>query len=63
MGTNLFRLKVQTSDAARFRKRLAANGVMLSAPQGDTFLVGVNETMNRMTAAELTEAFTRALAG
>ena len=36
---------------------------MLSAPQGDTFLVGVNETMNRMTAADLTEAFTRALAG
>ena len=63
MGTNLFRLKVQTSDAASFRKRLAANGVMLSAPQGDTFVVGVNETMNRMTAADLTEAFTRALAG
>ena len=63
MGTNLFRLKAQTSDAATFRKRLAANGVILSAPQGDTFLVGVNETLNRMTAGDLTEAFTRALAG
>jgi threonine aldolase len=63
MGTNLFRLKVKTSDAAAFRKRLAASGVMLSAPRGDTFLVGVNETLNRMTAADLTEMFTRALAG
>jgi threonine aldolase len=63
MGTNLFRLKVKTSDAAAFRKRLAASGVMLSAPQGDTFMVGINETLNRMTAADLTQAFTRALAG
>ena len=61
MGTNLFRLKVRTTDAATFRKRLAASGVMLSAPQGDTFLIGVNETLNRMTAADLTEMFTRAL--
>jgi threonine aldolase len=63
MGTNLFRMKVQTKDAAAFRKRLAANGVMLSGPQGDTFLLGVNETWNRTTAADLTEMFSRALAG
>jgi threonine aldolase len=63
MGTNLFRLKVQTKDAAAFRKRLAANGVMLSGPQGDTFVLGVNETWNRTTAADLTAMFTRALAG
>ena len=63
MGTNLFRLKVQTKDAAAFRKRLAANGVQLSGPQGDTFLIGVNETWNRTTAADLTEMFTRALTG
>jgi threonine aldolase len=59
-GTNLFRLRFRGSDPASFRKRLAANRVMLSAPQRDTFVVGVNETLNRMTAAELTDAFVRA---
>jgi len=29
----------------------------------DTFLVGVNETLNRTTAPALTDAFVRALAG
>ena len=62
-GTNLFRLRVRASDAAAFQKRLAARGVMLSAPQRDAFLVGVNETLNRTTAAELTDTFVRALAG
>lgn len=62
-GTNLFRLKVRTADAAAFQQRLAARGVMLAAPQGDAFLIGVNETLNRTTAAELTDALTRAVAG
>ena len=62
-GTNLVRVRVQGADPVAFRKRLAANGVMLSAPQRDVFLVGVNETLNRTTAADLTGAFTRALAG
>ena len=44
------------------QKRLAAKGVLLAAPQRDTFLVGVNETLNRMTSAELTDAFVRAVA-
>jgi threonine aldolase len=60
-GTNLFRLHVRGADLAAFQKRLAARGVMLPAPQGDAFLVGVNETLNRTTAAELTAAFGRAL--
>jgi len=60
-GTNLFRLRVRGADPAAFQKRLAARGVMLPAPQGDAFLVGVNETLNRTTAPELTDAFTRAL--
>jgi threonine aldolase len=62
MGTHLFRLKVHTRDAGAFQKRLAANDVLVSAPQGDTFLVGVNETLNRTSAADLIERFTRALA-
>ena len=57
LGTNLFRLQVRGTDAASLQKRLAARGVMLTAPQKDTFLIGVNETMNRTTAAALTEAF------
>jgi threonine aldolase len=56
-GTNLFRLQVRGTDAAAFQKRLAARGVVLSSPQKDTFVVGVNETINRTTAAALTEAF------
>jgi threonine aldolase len=62
-GTNLFRLKVRTADAAGFRRRLAARGVSLGAPGGDTFLVAVNETLNRMPAAAMADAFTGALAG
>jgi threonine aldolase len=61
-GTNLFRLRVRTVDAAGVRTRLAARGVLLSPPQGDAFLVGVNETLNRTTSAQLTETFLGALA-
>jgi threonine aldolase len=61
MGTHLFRLKVHTSDATAFQKRLVASGVLVSPPQGDTFLIGVNETLNRTSGAELIEKFTRAL--
>lgn len=35
--------------------------VQLGAPDRDTFLVAVNETLNRMSSAELTDAFVRAL--
>jgi threonine aldolase len=62
-GTNLFRLRVRARDPVEFQKRLARSGVMLSAPQGDVFLVGVNETLNRTTAGDLTDAFVRAIAG
>ena len=62
LGTNLFRLRVRTSNPAAFQQRLAKERVMLSEPQGDTFLVGVNETLNRVTANELAEKFISALA-
>jgi threonine aldolase len=61
-GTNIFRLRVRGGDAAAFQKRLAGRGVMLPTPQRDTFVLGVNETLNRMTAAELTDTFIRAIA-
>ena len=60
-GTNLFRLKMRTTDAGSFQKRLATRGVMLAAPQGDTFLVAVNETITRLPAVELANRFTSAL--
>ena len=62
-GTNLFRLSVKSADPLAYQKRLAARRVLLSAPQRDRFLVAVNETLNRMTAAEASDAFVRALAG
>ncbi|MEO8677802.1 MAG: beta-eliminating lyase-related protein [Vicinamibacterales bacterium] len=62
-GTNLFHLRVKTGDPVAFRTRLAAGGVMLGAPQRDTFLIGVNETLNRTTSAQLADALVHALAG
>jgi threonine aldolase len=62
-GTNLFRLRVRSSDPVAFQSRLATRGVILPAPERDTFLVAVNETLNRMSAAELTDAFVRTIAG
>lgn len=62
-GTNLFRLKVTRTDAAGLRTRLAARGILLASPSSDgTFLIGVNETLLRRTAAELADAFGRAMA-
>jgi threonine aldolase len=60
-GTNLFRLRVRGTDAAALRQRLASKNVMLAAPQDGAFLVGVNETLNRTTASELTGTFVRAV--
>jgi hypothetical protein len=54
-------LQVRGVDAAAFRQRLEAGGVFLGPAQDGTFLVGVNETLNRTSAAALTDAFVRAL--
>jgi threonine aldolase len=62
-GTNLFRLRVNGTDPASFQRRLAAARIMLAPSQDGAFLVGVNETLNRTTASDLTDAFVRALAG
>jgi threonine aldolase len=62
-GTNLFHLQVRGTDPPQFRTRLAQQGIAIGTPQGDRFLVGVNETLNRRTPAELADTFTRALAG
>jgi threonine aldolase len=62
-GTNLFRVRLMSGDAAAFQKRLASRGVILASPQRDTFVVAVNETLNRTTATTLTDAFVGALNG
>jgi threonine aldolase len=62
-GTNIFRVRVRGRDPKDVQKRLAASGVMLPAPQRDAFLFNVNETLNRTTAAALTDAFVQAIAG
>ena len=55
-------LHFNDSNPAAFQQRLAKERVVLSAPQGDTFLVGVNETLNRITANQLAEKLISALA-
>jgi threonine aldolase len=62
-GTNLFRLRVRAGDPAALRKRLREKGIVLPGPQGNAFLIGVNETLLRTTAPELIDAFASALAG
>jgi threonine aldolase len=62
-GTNLFRLRVSGTDPASLQRRLAAAGVMLAPPQDGAFLIGVNETLNRTSSADLTDTFVRAAAG
>src|SRR4030095_12495741 len=62
-GTNLFHLSVRGTDAAAYQKKIAKLGVMLQAPSPDRrFLIGVNETLNRTSAAALADSFRRALA-
>ena len=59
-GTNLFRLRVLRTNAATLRTRLGTRGIVLANPSAEgTFLVGVNESWNRTTGAELADAVTR----
>jgi threonine aldolase len=62
-GTNLTRVSFKGIDAAAVAKRVAERGIAMSAPPGATTVAfGVNETWNRMTAAELIQAFEQSLA-
>ena len=61
-GTNLFELRVDTPDPAAFRRRVGGREVDLGAPRsGGRFLLGVNETWNRVTADDLSARFVAAL--
>ncbi len=62
-GTNLTRVTFKGVNAADVAKRLGERGISMAAPQGRaTITFGVNETWNRLTAAELIRAFEQALA-
>lgn len=57
-GTNLARITFKNVNAADVAKRLGERGIGMSAPQGAaTLTFGVNETWNRMPAADLIRAF------
>lgn len=61
-GTNLTRLTIR-GDGAAVARRLAADGVLMPTPSAQGVVtLGVNETWNRRSAAELLQAFGRALA-
>jgi len=60
-GTNLFRLEVPAANPAQFRARLAADGIVLGAPNAaGRFIVAVNETFTRWPVADLASAFVKA---
>jgi threonine aldolase len=61
-GTNLTRVTFNGVNAADVAKRLRERGVAMSVPAGTAAItLGVNETWNRMTAAELVDSFEKAL--
>ncbi len=62
-GTNLTRVTFKGVNVADVGKRLAERGIAMSGPAGPgTITFGVNETWNRMSAAELIRAFEQSLA-
>ena len=61
-GTNLTRVTFKGVDASQVAKKLTDRGIAMSAPAGPaTITIGVNETWNRMPAAEMIRAFESAL--
>lgn len=61
-GTNLARLTFKGVSGAEVARRLGARGVVMSAPAGPaTITLAVNETWNRMPAADLIDAFETSL--
>jgi threonine aldolase len=62
-GTNLARLTVKGVDAALVARRLRERGILLpGGTAAGVITLGVNETWNRTTGADLAQAFEQALA-
>ena len=61
-GTNLTRVTFKDVSAVDVARRLGERGIAMSAPHGSaTITFGVNETWNRLKAADLIRAFEQAL--
>ena len=62
-GTNLTRVTFKGASGADVATRLGERGIAMSAPAGPaTITLGVNETWNRIKAADLIRAFEESLA-
>jgi threonine aldolase len=62
-GTNVTRVTFKGVSVADVAKRVGERGIAMSGPAGPgTITMGVNETWNRMPAAELIRVFEQALA-
>jgi hypothetical protein len=61
-GTNLTRVTFKGVSAAAVAKKLGERGIAMSGPDAPaTLTFGVNETWNRMSAADLIGAFEKSL--
>lgn len=60
-ATNIFRLRTPGANAPAFQTRLEAAGISARPPATETQVLQVNETWNRLSAAEIIERFRRAL--
>jgi len=60
-GTNVWTLELASGDAAKFRRKLAAQRIELPAPVDRKFTLGVNESWASATGEQLAEACVKAL--
>ncbi len=60
-GTNVFRLKPIGANPPAYQGRLEQAGISAHTPAGDTFTLQVNETWNRVPAAEIVVRFQRGI--
>ena len=61
-GTNLTRLTLKGANVAAVRRKLLARDIQMPGESPDgAITLGVNETWNRISAADLTAAFAQAL--
>jgi threonine aldolase len=61
-GTNLARVAFKGADGGAVRRTLAERGILMPGPSPDGIaMLGVNETWNRTSAADLARAFEQAL--
>jgi len=59
---DLTRVTFKGVDASAVAKKLTERGIVMSAPAGPaTITLGVNETWNRMSAADLIDAFEKSV--